>query len=328
MDQKLLKLFTPPLFDGIWPVRAGHMLAFVLLLVAAAPGAMAAAPAASDVTLGTVICNAGGNLPALITFITVIAYIIAAYFAVQMLATLVRHYSGANDAPMTKVVALGLVSGALAALPALVVAIQNTMFGSVTGGNNQSCAAGGVTAAKDIPLDKMMNNFVANIYDPMFLLLSIIAFTIGIFLIVKGMLKAAKTGTDPRVSAPHVIAAYLIVGGILASTAPMLDTMLQSLFASSAIDPVKNFDLKWAAAAAGTGSMDAANNAARAVLGFVQIIGGIAFIRGFLVMKNAVEGSGQATVAAGLTHIIGGTMAINIVAMLKVIDKTFGTGLL
>jgi hypothetical protein len=54
----------------------------------------------------------------------------------------------------------------------------------------------------------------------------------------------------------------------------------------------------------------------------------IAFVRGWLIIKNAVEGAGQATVAQGFTHIVGGVLAINIYSFLEIMDQTFGTNFL
>ena len=65
-----------------------------------------------------------------------------------------------------------------------------------------------------------------------------------------------------------------------------------------------------------------------AALTFFQLIGILAFVRGLYIVKNAVEGTGQATMAQGFTHIIGGVLAINIYTFLEVMDSTFGTGFL
>ena len=277
---------------------------------------------------GGFICNAKNNFGPLVPFFNAIAYIIAFFMAGQMGFTLVKHYGGDQNSPMVKAFAQGVVAGSLAALPSLVGTIQSTLFGTLSGGGDLTCVVDSLGASgSPVPLDQMMTNFVKNIYAPAFNMLGALAFVIGIFFIIKGMLRGAKVGTDPRAGAPHVIITYLVIGTILASAAPMLSTMLQSLFGSPAPDNVKTADiLAWANTQTGA-DMTAANNAMQAVLAWVQVIGAIAFIRGFLVMKNAVEGSGQATIAQGLTHIIGGVMAINIVSSLQMFDKTFGTGL-
>jgi hypothetical protein len=68
--------------------------------------------------------------------------------------------------------------------------------------------------------------------------------------------------------------------------------------------------------------------AVNAALSFVQIIGFIAFVRGWMIMKKVVEGGGNVSMAQGMTHIIGGVLAVNIAPFLKIMDTTFGTNLL
>jgi len=278
-------------------------------------------------TVGSFLCSVRYNFSPLIAFFNATAYIIAVFLAGQMGFTLVRHYSGDQNSPMVKAVAQGTVAGLLAALPSFIGTVQTTLFGALGGDGDTLCrvTAGGGGRA---PLDQMMVNFVRNIYSPAFNLLGILAFTIGVFFVIKGLLGATKIGTDPRSGgSPKTVLTYVIIGSILTSSAPMLKVMLVSLFGVDNPESVATANiLAWANAATGA-DMTAANNAMRAVLAWVQVIGAIAFIRGFLVMKNAVEGSGQATIAQGLTHIIGGVMAINIIGSLKMFDATFGTGL-
>jgi hypothetical protein len=54
----------------------------------------------------------------------------------------------------------------------------------------------------------------------------------------------------------------------------------------------------------------------------------IAFVRGWLILKRASEGSGQATMAQGFTHLFGGVLAMNIFGFLEIMDSTFGTNFL
>ncbi len=64
-----------------------------------------------------------------------------------------------------------------------------------------------------------------------------------------------------------------------------------------------------------------------AVIGVVQIIGLVAFVRGWLLVARAGEQGGQpGTVGKAMTHIIGGAFAINVVQVKDVIWNTFGFG--
>jgi intracellular multiplication protein IcmC len=61
------------------------------------------------------------------------------------------------------------------------------------------------------------------------------------------------------------------------------------------------------------------------VIGLVQVIGLIAFVRGWMhIARLAEQGGGQPMVGKALTHIIAGVFAINVVQLKDVIWYTFG----
>jgi len=63
----------------------------------------------------------------------------------------------------------------------------------------------------------------------------------------------------------------------------------------------------------------------RAAIGMVQFIGLIAFIRGWVYIGRSGEQGGQpGSVGKGMTHIIGGALAINIIQFKDVLWATFG----
>ena len=60
------------------------------------------------------------------------------------------------------------------------------------------------------------------------------------------------------------------------------------------------------------------------VLVFMTIIGYISFMRGFFIIKDVAEGSGQASLMAGVTHIFGGALAVNLGPLLNAVQSTLG----
>jgi intracellular multiplication protein IcmC len=65
--------------------------------------------------------------------------------------------------------------------------------------------------------------------------------------------------------------------------------------------------------------------AMKAIVGLVQFVGLISFIRGWLILvAHAQQPGGQASLGKALTHIIGGLLAINIIGVGQVIWSTFG----
>ena len=61
------------------------------------------------------------------------------------------------------------------------------------------------------------------------------------------------------------------------------------------------------------------------ILGIIQIIGIIAFMRGWLLLAKATNpGQQPGAISKGVTHIIGGILAVNIRTFITVIYQTLG----
>ena len=60
------------------------------------------------------------------------------------------------------------------------------------------------------------------------------------------------------------------------------------------------------------------------VVGFMILVGVIAFIRGIFILRDVAEGNGQASLMAASTHIIGGALAVNMGSVINAIQSTFG----
>ena len=60
------------------------------------------------------------------------------------------------------------------------------------------------------------------------------------------------------------------------------------------------------------------------ILGVIQIIGMISFIRGWVMLSRATNvGQQPGAVSKGLTHVIGGIMGINIYTVMEIFNQTF-----
>lgn len=108
---------------------------------------------------------------------------------------------------------------------------------------------------------------------------------------------------------------YLFIAMVLIYTPSGLQLVMETIYGYSAPQPLK-YD------------PDAAVEVSRAihlVFGLVQLVGIIAFVRGwFFLAKNAQQGGAQHGVGKAITHIIGGIMAVNIVGTYHVFASTLG----
>ena len=323
---------TSPLFTDQRPIVPWErVVAFFLFsyVVLASENAQAS----TMLTLGDIICNLTGQASVFSYILNAVSYVIGCFLGARGLYMLRDHFFNPNQSKIPASVAHLVVSGFFMSLPSFAGVIQNTLFSGISGSGNVGCYPGtvsGGSASDPTDLSTMFQNFADNIYEPMLYLLAVLGWAIGLYLIAKGLMKCARIGTDPKAAASHGIIINFVVGAVLISMSEMLPTVIASVFGVGDADSASSFAslINWSTVTNDTDTT-AANKTVQSCLMFVQVIGAIAFLRGWLMLKTAVEGSGgpNQTVPQGLTHIIGGAMAINIGTMVQIIDHTIGTGL-
>ena len=321
-----------------------NTLMFRVVFRTAAAIAMTLFPAvayAQPITLGSMMCSISANIGPLEPLMDGIAYIAGAILIGSGLFQLIKHNDGRfhHEHPLHRPIAHMVGGAALLALPGFLGWAIVSLWGYSTsadfGGGLSACipivdAAG--TADSDhglmtnVGLDGLMVNLVMNIKSPMVFMLSCLSILIGVFLVIRGLVKGAKFGTDPKAHSVPNILANIIIGTIVYTIGMSMNTVMATVFGSESIAGPGTV-LSTIAYDFGDGTLPF-QEAVYAALSFFQMIGMIAFIRGWLILKDAVEGQGQKTVSQGLTHILGGVLAVNIYGFLQVLDTTFGTGFL
>lgn len=298
---------------------------FVLVAV----GLLIPAPAnaAGVSTLGDLVCNVKNNgLSIYPRMVNIAAYIAGAFMAVKSILLYRKHAENPAQPQMAAGTAHLFASGGLLAFPSFIGVVQRSFFPAAAGKDNFACEAGAVGKGAQ-GLDVMMQNFVQNLHAPVFMLLAIISVAVGVTMLFQALMRASKIGTDPRAGSPKDIVTHLVFGAILVSMGTVLPSTMASFFGDGSISTLSSSSIIQWSNVIESGNTEAANKTVRAVLAFVQIVGGISFVRGWLLLKKAVEG-GQATIPQSLTHILGGAAAINIDKMLKILNDTFGVNVI
>jgi len=284
------------------------------------------------INLGQLLCSLKshgmGPIPDLFS---AIAYIAGCFMIGNGLFELVRHHDNPRERPIHHPILRLSAGGALMAAPNVASILIGTFYQTPASGGIASCSPGAVKAASGgVGLDVLITNLINNINSPMTSALSALAVIIGLFMIIRGLMKASKYNTDPRAHSMVHIVANLSIGALLVVVGQSLDMMLSTVFGG-----LNQAGLEGSSVVNGwqfVNQLGLQNSqfttAIGAALNFFQLIGLIAFIRGWMILKNAAEGSGQSTLAQGITHVLGGTVALNIFNFLEIMDKTFGTGFL
>jgi hypothetical protein len=64
--------------------------------------------------------------------------------------------------------------------------------------------------------------------------------------------------------------------------------------------------------------------ASQAVLRFIQLIGTISFIRGWVHLTHVSNPNGRSTMGKAVTHIVAGLLAVNIEGTREMLQASFG----
>jgi hypothetical protein len=167
----------------------------------------------------------------------------------------------------------------------------------------------GATFAASFP--EMVVSF-SNSYDGIWKFMLGATAVIGIFLVSSSIFAWTKTMEDSSRNSMKVPLSLFFSGIIIFQIGDALKTM-EDTFGMSGRNILSS--------AAGGGQNGAA--VILAVLGFVQIIGFIAFIRGFLILQKYSSGEARDGMGRAITHIAGGVMAVNIKWTIAMLVQTF-----
>ncbi|NBX74620.1 MAG: hypothetical protein EBQ89_10045, partial [Alphaproteobacteria bacterium] len=202
-----------------------------------------------------------------------------------------------------------------------------TFYGQAPYGGDYQCTPGEVKSNQQ-GLDQIMANFVQNIEDPIRLVVLATGWILGIFFIARGLFKAARFSADPNKNSITNITANITIGAFLVFFSETGYTWLETFFGNDEIAKFSSLQGTKAYQYITTNlpgqSTAVFNRAVEYALRFIQLIGLIAFIRGWVMIKHAAESFGQQTVGQGLVHVIGGIIALNIFKFLEIADRTFG----
>lgn len=146
------------------------------------------------------------------------------------------------------------------------------------------------------------------------------AYLLGILFIFKAFYKLKVYGEARAMmssqSSMKEPATYILVGSALMYYPTMRDRMVTTVFGDDSI--LKYSD--WS----GPNSMKGYST--EAIFMIVQLIGLIAFIRGWILLSHTAgqQGAQPGTFGKALTHIFGGVLAMNIVGTINILQTSLG----
>ena len=283
--------------------------------------ALSSTSALAATTLGTNITTATNAMNSFPALLTTIAYISGIFLCVAGILKLKQHVDTPQQVRLHEGVMRFIAGGLFLSLPFFSSAVYGTIFGGgMTPFSHTSFHA--AVGAGSGALDDLFMKFIQDVAPSMAILIDAFSYIAGIALLLVGISRLTKSMQEgPRGPAGMGTIMTFIAAGVLMSSAQMIGTMSSSLFGT----PVLN-----TYAVISSSVISNATTAARidtvieSMMTFIMLVGYIAFIRGWFVLKAFADGAQGTSLAQGLTFIIGGTIAINLGNLINALSNTLG----
>ncbi len=277
--------------------------------------------------LGDVINNTLGSWGNVQNVFSTVAWIAGAFLGVAAIFKFKDHVDNPMQHPLSAGVKRMIAGGMFLSLPFTIKAVNGSLFGTAGAGTGQVKVDGFNTGTLSAGgLDKMVVDVMANIAGPIENLLTAFSYLSGIALLLVGISRLTKRMEEgPRGPAGFGTIMTFIASGMLFNYGSSMGTFTSSLFGDSSLMTKVKID---PTVIANTADADKVQYVLEGLEVFVMIVGYIAFLRGWFVLKSFADGQQGATLAQGLTFLFGGAIAINMGEFVNAITNTVGvTGL-
>lgn len=176
--------------------------------------------------------------------------------------------------------------------------------------------AGCSSTGTSVNFQTMLQN-LSNSYPNLWRLLTAFAYVAGFFFVFKGVYALKAYGESRTMMSSNADLkgplASILAGTMLIFSPAAFHMINLTFFGTPSI-------LRYTDGGAGAFTQ----SSIIAVIGVVQIIGLIAFVRGWVYIAKAGAHSGQPIMGKAITHIIAGAFALNVVQVKDMIWNTFG----
>ncbi|MFK7838984.1 MAG: hypothetical protein AB8B83_01525 [Bdellovibrionales bacterium] len=287
--------------------------------------------------LGQRICGIVTHTGAFPAFLTAIAYIFGLVMGVWGILKIRDHVLNPQQTGVFEGISRLIAGGAFFALPFVVQVFTNSVVGTgITGSAFTSYNHGNATingyvtslltsgsCPTGVGLDAMMLCLASDILGPIHVVLNFFAFVAGIIFIMIGISRLIK-GAQEGAKAPGGLGTLMTfaIGGALISYNDIIRAATTTFTGSSTTFTNAKMQYTTGMSADETA---AAHAVITAVIKFMIVIGIISFVRGLFIVRSVAEGNQQASMMAGVTHLIGGALAVNLGPVLNAVQETLGT---
>jgi len=256
--------------------------------------------------------------------LSMFAWLAGSFLGVAGIFKFKDHVDNPSQTPLSAGVKRMLAGGMFFSLPFMIRAARGSLYGELDVGDNAHERTGYTDhgALSSGGLDKMVVDFVGDIAGPAEAMLVAFSYLSGILLLIVGISRLTKRMEEgPRGPAGMGTIMTFVAAGALFSFGDSIGTFSASLFGDNEVMTKSAIS---AEVISDSEDRERIQAVIEGVMAFVMLVGYIAFIRGWFVLKAFADGQQGATVAQGLTFLIGGSLAINLGELVNALQETVG----
>ncbi len=283
-------------------------------------------------SVGNALCGILFNAGAIPAFLTAIGYVIGLFLGVWGILKIKAHVINPAQVSLWEGISRLVAGGLFFALPVVIEIMKNTMI-PVTGiigdisqvslrGFNEGAAACDGTGGLDVALYCMMGST----FGPMHVVINFFAMVAGMILAMIGISRLMKSAQDGA-RAPGglgTIMTFIAAGALLSYNSLMrMVTISMSMAMPLGGFTATHATMRYTDGMSGPEQLHA-HTVISAILKFMIIVGLISFVRGIFIIRSVAEGNGQASIMAGVTHMLGGALAVNLGPLISLVQNTLG----
>ena len=212
-----------------------------------------------------------------------------------------------------------VMGGAFFALPSVATAVKRTIEGAQ--GTVAADSTGFNGSSSGVGLDAMIVNLMQNIDAPAIWIIGWFGWIAGLIFVFIGISRLMQTEQQgPRGPTGIGTITTFLIAGCLFSLNSIVTFLNGTVFGTDQI--ATNGTLQYTD---GLGDASAHVHAViSAIIMFSIIIGWVSIVRGLFIVRGVSEGNSQATMMAGITHLIGGILAVNLGSVIMAVQTTLG----
>lgn len=269
-------------------------------------------------TLGGMICNIMATSTSGVGIITGFAYIAGLICGFLGILKLRQHVESPNQVEIWDPIKRFVAGGAFFSLPYIANVVRRTIEGASstvaqdTGFNGTSSGVG---------LDAMIVALMSNIGAPSMWIIGWFGWIAGLIFVFIGISRLMQTEQQgPKGPTGIGTVTTFLIAGCLFSLNSIVSFLNGSVFNTNQI--ATNGTLRYTDGLAG--AADHIHAVISAIIMFSIVIGWVSLVRGLFIVRGVSEGNSQASMMAGITHLIGGILAVNLGSVIMAVQNTLG----